>query len=69
VNHVIRILTPQGRVSTFAGTPGTASYRDGDLRLEACFAYPAGIAYDEEKQCFYIGDSNNRRIRKIAYEE
>ena len=30
VNHVIRILTPQGRVSTFAGTPGTASYRDGD---------------------------------------
>lgn len=68
-NHLIRILTPQGRVSTFAGTPQTPGYRDGDLRLEACFAYPAGIAYDEGRQCFYIGDSNNRRIRKIAYEE
>lgn len=69
VNHVIRILTPMGRVSTFAGTPQTAGYRDGDLRLESSFNAPAGIIYDEEKQCFYIGDSNNHRIRKIAYEE
>ncbi|EGK02470.1 hypothetical protein HMPREF9455_01427 [Dysgonomonas gadei ATCC BAA-286] len=68
-NHVVRIMTPQGRVSTFAGTPQASGYRDGDLRLDARFAYPAGIAYDEERQCFYIGDSNNRRIRKVAYEE
>lgn len=68
-NQVVRILTPLGRVSTFAGTPQTTGYRDGDLRLESCFSYPAGIVYDDEKQCFYIGDSNNHRIRKIAYEE
>ena len=68
-NQVVRILTPQGRVSTFAGQPQSIGYRDGDLRLDAAFAYPAGIAYDEEKQCFYVGDSNNHRIRKIAYEE
>lgn len=69
VNHVIRILTPQGRVSTFAGTAGKSGYKDGDLRLEAMFNAPAGITYDNERNCFYVGDSNNRRIRKIAYEE
>lgn len=69
VNHLIRILTPQGRVSTFAGTASKAGYKDGDLRLEAEFNAPAGIIYDEQRNCFYVGDSNNRRIRKIAYEE
>lgn len=68
-NNLIRILTPRGRVSTFAGTAKMAGYQDGDLRLEAKFNAPAGIVYDEENKCFYIGDSNNHRIRKIAYEE
>lgn len=68
-NNLIRTLTPLGRVSTFAGKNTTAGYQDGDLRLEASFAAPAGIAYDEEKKCFYIGDTNNHRIRKIAFEE
>lgn len=68
-NQIIRILTPNGRVSTFAGTPKKSGYRDGDLRLEAEFSYPAGIAYDEDTKSFYIGDSNSHRIRKIAFEE
>lgn len=68
-NQIIRVLTPMGRISTFAGIPQTIGYRNGDLRLEATFEYPAGIVYDEVKQCFYVGDSNNHRIRKIAYEE
>ncbi|MBB4035283.1 hypothetical protein GGR21_001172 [Dysgonomonas hofstadii] len=69
LNHVVRKLTPQGRVSTFAGNPGVEGYKDGDLRLDALFRAPAGMIYDEERQCFYIGDTNNHRIRKIAYEE
>lgn len=70
-NHAIRILTPQGRVSTFAGrgNNGTSGYANGDLRTEARFNAPQAIAYDEEKKCFYIGDSNNWVIRKIAQEE
>lgn len=70
-NHCIRILTPQGRVTTFAGrgSNGTSGYNDGDLRQEARFNHPEGIVYDEERECFFIGDRENRRIRKIGYEE
>jgi hypothetical protein len=69
-NHDIRILTPDGKVTTFAGrgSNGTSGYNDGDLRLEARFKYPEAIVYDEEKKCFYIGDRENRCIRKIGYE-
>ena len=70
-NHAIRILTPGGRVSTFAGrgNNGTSGYVNGDLRTEARFNSPQAIAYDEEKKCFYIGDAGNWLIRKIAREE
>lgn len=74
-NNCIRILTPNGKVTTFAGrgSPGvnnsTSGYIEGDLRTEARFNNPEGIVYDEERQCFFIGDRSNRRIRKIGYEE
>jgi len=70
-NHAIRILTPGGRVSTFAGrgNNGTSGYVNGDLRTEARFNSPQAIAYDEERKCFYIGDAGNWLIRKIAREE
>lgn len=71
-NQCVRKLTPEGRVSTFAGRPngdGKTGFNDGDLRAEARFNYPAGIVYDEERGCFFVGDSNNHRIRKIALEE
>ena len=70
-NHAIRILTPQGRVSTFAGrgNNGTSGYADGELRTEARFDSPIALAYDEKRQCFYVGDNNNKVIRKIAREE
>lgn len=69
-NHDIRILTPQGRVSTFAGrgNNATSGYADGDLRTEARFKEPKAIAYDEKRQCFYIGDAGNKVIRKIGKE-
>jgi len=70
-NHAIRVLSPQGRVSTFAGrgNNGTSGYANGDLRTEARFNSPQAIAYDEQRKCFYIGDSGNWVIRKIANEE
>jgi hypothetical protein len=70
-NHAIRRLTPLGRVETFAGrgNNGTSGYNDGDLRGEARFNYPESIVYDEKRECFYVGDSNNYLIRKIGYEE
>lgn len=70
-NHAVRKLTPQGRVSTFAGrgNNGISGYANGDLRKEARFNEPRAITYDEKRECFYIGDGLNKVIRKIAKEE
>lgn len=75
INHCIRILSPNGVVSTFAGRGSRnldtkyEGYVDGDLREDARFKDPNGIAYDKENDVFYISDAGNFRIRKIAYEE
>ncbi|UCS91814.1 IPT/TIG domain-containing protein [Echinicola marina] len=74
-NHCIRKLSPQGSVTTFAGrgsssiNPDPWGYVDGDLREEARFDRPSGLAYSEEDKAFYVGDQMNHRIRKIALEE
>lgn len=78
-NHCIRILTPTGRVVTFAGRGNDSSdpgFANGALRSEARFAYPWAIAYDEKRKCFYVGERGMDRdgkeqavIRKIAMEE
>lgn len=74
-NHDIRILTPVGKVTTFAGrgsssiNPNPHGYVEGDLRLEARFDRPSGLVYNEAEKAFYVGDQNNRRIRKIALEQ
>ena len=78
-NHCIRILTPTGRVTTFAGRGNgstEAGYADGALRTEARFSYPWAIAYDEKRKCFYVGERGSHDgkktqavIRKIAQEE
>lgn len=73
-NHCVRILTPDGVVSTFAGRGSEGvngqvyGYIDGDLRNDARFYEPNGIAYDEKNDVFYISDRKNYRIRKISYE-
>ncbi len=74
-NHDLRILTPQGKVTTFAGrgsssiNPDPWGYVDGDLRQEARFDQPTGLAYNEAEKAFYVMDHQNRRIRKIALED
>lgn len=73
-SHCIRKVTPEGIVSTFAGRGSVSSdgkvegYIDGDLRTEARFKKPSGIAYDEKAQVFYIADVDNHRIRTISVE-
>lgn len=61
-NHSIRKITPEGVVSTFAGTgrPGA----DDGYRLDASFNLPYGLAIDREGS-LYVGDVANHRIRKI----
>lgn len=74
-NHAIRKLTPEGSLTTFAGRGSSSlnsnpyGYVDGDLREEARFDRPSGIAYNEAENAFYIGDRENHRIRKIGLED
>lgn len=69
-NHCIRILTPDGKVDTFAGRANgkTSGYANGEARQEALFNRPRAITYDEKRKCFYVGEVGNKVIRKIALE-
>ena len=60
----IRTITPQGSVSTFAGSaPG---YQDGDA-ISAKFFSPTGLGIDKHGN-IYVADLSNHRIRKISFE-
>lgn len=62
-NQRIRKVTPQGKVSTLAGT-GVAGYTDGTA-AGSQFNYPRGICVDSAGN-LYVADSWNHRIRKIT---
>jgi sugar lactone lactonase YvrE len=62
-NHRIRMITPEGVVSTLAGN-GIPGFKDGPA-LEAQFRLPQGIEIDS-KGNLYIADTANNLIRKIT---
>lgn len=62
-NNVIRKITPQGAVSTLAGS-GKAGYLDG-IATEAQFNGPIGVAVDKTGKV-YVADTYNDRIRVIT---
>jgi sugar lactone lactonase YvrE len=64
-NNRIRKVTPDGVVSTVAGT-GEAGYLDGNPKT-AKFSYPTGV-YVNAKDEIFVADYNNHRIRKIVVE-
>lgn len=71
-NHCIRIISPEGKVTTYAGRGSKGldddawGFVDGEIREEARFNQPWGIEYDEGRKAFYIADKNNHRIRMIT---
>jgi sugar lactone lactonase YvrE len=64
VNDTIRLITPDGVVTTLAGTAGTAGADDGPANT-ALFANPVGLAFDSLGN-LYIADSNNYSIRVMS---
>ncbi|MES2887111.1 MAG: hypothetical protein V4739_03775 [Pseudomonadota bacterium] len=63
-NHVIRRITPDGMVSTWAGVAGKASQVDGPGQA-ARFHHPQGLALDEAGN-LYVADLGNHALRKIT---
>lgn len=61
-NHLIRKITPNGVVTTFAGS--AQGYADG-TGTTVKFNYPYGITIDANDN-LYVTDANNFKIRKIT---
>jgi sugar lactone lactonase YvrE len=62
-NHRIRKITPEGEVTTLAGS-GNPGYAEGS-GTAAQFSSPRGVAVDSAGTV-YVADSLNHRIRKIT---
>lgn len=65
-NHTIRKITPQGEVSTFAGSAGQSGDTDG-TGMAARFNEPRGLALDAAGNLF-VADGGNNTVRKITPE-
>ena len=63
VNNLIRKITPDGTVSTFAGS-GKAGAADS-TGTAASFNGPGGLSFDAAGN-LYVADTNNNLIRKIT---
>ena len=63
-NHIIRKITPDGVVTTFAGTAGTPGSADG-TGTNASFNSPYGITIDPDGN-LYVTDTGIQTIRMIT---
>ena len=63
-NSTIRLISPAGVVSTYAGVAGNPGSADG-TGSAASFQNPRGLALDASGN-LYVADSGNNTIRKIA---
>ena len=64
VGNTIRKITPDGVVTTLAGTAGVTGHADG-IGKSASFSGPVGVATDSTGNV-YVADSGNNAIRKIT---
>jgi len=65
-NRIIRMITPDAKVTTIAGTAGKNGNTDGSGSV-ATFGSPAGIAIDK-KGNIYVSDPGYNVIRKITFQ-
>ncbi|WP_175471039.1 NHL domain-containing protein [Hymenobacter psychrophilus] len=62
--HVIRRITPAGKVSVWVGEPGRAGDVDGSGRA-ARFRLPAGLSLDRQGN-LYVADLLNSTVRRVS---
>ena len=63
-NHAVRVISPAGTVTTFAGQMGVSGTNDGWALSSAQFSYPTGVAVDTSNNV-YVADNGSTSIRKI----
>lgn len=66
-NYVIRKVSPDGQVSSYAGTPLTSGGVDG-VGNQATFSGATSIAWDKTTGSLFIGDAYNHLVRMITTE-
>ncbi len=64
-NHAIRKLTPDGIITTVAGTGQPGFTGEGGLAIQAQLNHPVGVAVDAGGT-LYIADAWNFRVRAVA---
>jgi hypothetical protein len=64
-NHTIRKISPQGVVTTLAGTAGKKGFADG-VGKTAVFNCPYDLCFNDKDQSLLVCDSNNNKVRRVA---
>jgi sugar lactone lactonase YvrE len=64
INHQIRKVSSDGKITTFAGTGESDFSGDGGPAIKARFRDPQALVLDKEGN-LYIADAANNKIRKI----
>ena len=65
LNNRVRMVTPSGVISTYAGNGNSGFSGDGGPATSAQLSQPAGLAVDAAGN-LYIADSNNSAVRKVT---
>ncbi len=63
-NHAIRLITPEGLVTTIGGLPTFSGHAEG-TGVSALFSEPAGIAVDPEGTVYVVSTGNNIVMRGV----
>jgi len=64
-NHRIRMVGPDGIITTIAGSGAAGDEGDGGPATNAQLGFPRGLAVDEHTGNLYVADSGTNRIRMI----
>lgn len=64
LNHRVRRISPQGVITTIAGTGTPGATGDGSAAIDAELDEPSAIAVDATG-AIYVADTNNNAIRRI----
>jgi sugar lactone lactonase YvrE len=65
LNNRVRMVTPAGVISTYAGNGVAGFSGDGGPATSAALSQPAGLVVDSAGN-LYIADSNNSAVRKVT---